>query len=114
MLYNLQQPRSLKKQLLRLLLLLLLVGVRGAGATKCPDGSEGLTKALYEAGNRAAYANVTCIPSGAFKEYEGAVNLPDGLKFLVSVEIEAFRYMTGKLTIAGNFPINPRWLVVAR
>lgn len=44
----------------------------------CPDGSEGLTQAVYESGNVTAWTSVTCVPGGEFREYAGAVILQGG------------------------------------
>ena len=77
------------------ILLLLLWGVGGAGADKCPDGPDGLTRALYEAGDPTAYATATCIPRREFNGYDGAVTLTNGMKFLISIEQWAFDGMTG-------------------
>lgn len=88
------------------LLALVAASARGAqGRPKCPDGSEGLTRALYEAGDRAQYANVTCIPPQAFKDYGGDVTLEGRFPFLKSIEKEAFWYMIGTLSVKGGFPL---------
>ena len=47
----------------------LLFSVRGVTAVLCPDGSAGLTKALYAGGDAAAYQDVTCIPDQEFSRY---------------------------------------------
>lgn len=41
----------------------------GLGYYYCPDGSAGLTKQLYEAGDPSKYADVTCIPEKEFDRY---------------------------------------------
>ena len=84
-------------------LLLLLFGVDGAKAATCPDGSAGLTRALYEGGDPAAYADVTCIPRNEFRAYEGDVVLK-GLALLTSIEATAFCLLNGRLTISGVYP----------
>lgn len=81
----------------------LLFSMRGASAALCPDDSAGLTKALYEAGNAAAYQDVTCIPDEEFKEYEKDVTL-NGLPSLKSIGEEAFERCVGRLTLNGEYP----------
>eukprot|EP00729_Bicosta_minor_P022438 gene22438-biopygen31389 len=71
--------------------------------TLCPDGSAGLTKALYEAGNVAAYQDVTCIPDGEFGGYTKDIELA-GLPLLKSIGEDAFRSVVGKLTFTGEYP----------
>ena len=88
----------------RVLLLLLLTRVAGAGAALCPDDSAGLTRALYESGDTTAIAAVTCIPRQEFKDYVGNVTLPAGMTKLKSFETLAFFLMTGKLTINIDAP----------
>lgn len=83
--------------------LLLLLSVAGAGAATCPDGTGGLTKALYDAGDPAAYAQVTCVPANEFSYYDGDVTLT-GLAMLEIFENHAFYKMTGVLTISGLYP----------
>eukprot|EP00729_Bicosta_minor_P032987 gene32987-biopygen7864 len=97
-------PHS-RRNLLQLprLPLLLLFSVGGAQADTCPDGSAGLTRALYEGGDPAAYANVTCIPREEFQTYEGDVVLK-GLAFLTSIEEQAFDEFKGTLAITGEYP----------
>eukprot|EP00729_Bicosta_minor_P000843 gene843-7315_t len=82
-----------------------------AGAYLCPDGSEGLTPALYETGN---YEQVQCILPGAFWDYNGDVTLDQGMPNLVSIGEYAFRVRyddsipqsySGTLTIGGSFPL---------
>eukprot|EP00729_Bicosta_minor_P032728 gene32728-biopygen27526 len=90
-------------QLTSLLPLLLLFSVIGAEAAPCPDGSAGLTTALYEGGDLAAYANVTCIPEREFEDYAGTVVLK-GLALLTSIETSAFNLFKGTLAITGEFP----------
>ena len=85
------------------LLLLLLFNVDSVKAATCPDGSAGLTRALYEGGDPTAYASVTCIPSKEFMNYEGNVELT-GLALLTSIESEAFDSFKGKLVISGDYP----------
>eukprot|EP00729_Bicosta_minor_P033103 gene33103-biopygen18655 len=75
----------------------------GAQADTCPDGSAGLTRALYEGGDPATYANVTCIPKEEFQDYEGSVVLK-GLALLTSIEEQAFYGIKGTLVIAGEYP----------
>lgn len=81
----------------------LLFGMRGATATLCPDGSAGLTKALYEAGNATAYQDVTCIPDGEFNSYARDVTL-NGLQSLKSIGEQAFEDYVGKFTFTGDYP----------
>lgn len=69
----------------------------------CPDGSAGLTRALYEAGP-AAYANASCVPKDGFKGYAKDVTLT-GSSFLKSFEQSAFHHMTGTLTLSGTYPL---------
>ena len=83
--------------------LLLLFSVGGAQADTCPGGSAGLTRALYEGGDPAAYANVTCIPRVEFQTYEGDVVLK-GLALLTSIEEQAFYEFKGTLDITGEYP----------
>eukprot|EP00729_Bicosta_minor_P021993 gene21993-biopygen13442 len=71
----------------------------------CPDGSDGFTQEVYEAGNPIKYANVTCIPAYAFQDYDGAVELDKGLAFLTSIGEQAFDSFPGRLTIKGSFPL---------
>ena len=85
--------------------LVVFVALEACGGAKCPDGSDGLTKALYEAGVPAAYKNVTCIPVNEFSYYEGNVKIEDGLKFLTSIEMGAFYHFKGTLTFKGSFPL---------
>eukprot|EP00729_Bicosta_minor_P033159 gene33159-biopygen15718 len=84
-------------------LLLLLFSVGGAEAASCPDGSAGLTRALYEGADPAAYANVTCIPEKEFDYYDGDVAL-SGLALLTSIEARAFYAFKGTLAITGEYP----------
>ena len=72
-------------------------------ALKCPDGSDGLTQSLYESGVPSDYADVTCIPENAFKQYAGDVSL-DGLSQLKSIERSAFESFKGKLRFSGSYP----------
>ena len=85
-------------------LLVAFILVAGATAEKCPDGSAGLTRQLYETGNPSQYADVTCIPSYEFQSYTGDVTLNEGLAFLNSIEDYAFHSFNGTLTISGRFP----------
>ena len=68
-------PRSRSAPANHVRRLLLLLSVAGAGAATCPDGTGGLTKALYDAGDPAAYAQVTCVPANEFSYYDGDVTL---------------------------------------
>ena len=81
----------------------LLFSVRGAMAALCPDGSDGLTKALYEAGDAAAYQDVTCIPAEEFSSYGKNITL-SGLPSLKSIGNHAFSSFGGKLTFTGEYP----------
>ena len=60
----------------------------------CPDGSEGLTQAVYESGNVTAWTSVTCVPGGEFREYAGAVILQgEDFTSLTGIQDRAFHYM---------------------
>ena len=60
----------------------------------CPDGSDGLTQAVYESGNVTAWMSVTCVPGGEFREYAGDVTLQGGdFGSLVGIQDRAFHYM---------------------
>ena len=71
---------------------------------RCPDGSDGLTKELYEAGDPSKYADVTCIPSKEFSGYKGDITLDRGFKRLLSIEYAAFSLVKGTITFTGSFP----------
>ena len=72
---------------LLLFLSLTNIGIAGAGQyAQCPDGSNGLTKTLYEAGDPSAYANVTCVPEQEFLFYLGDVTLTGGVRLLESLK----------------------------
>ena len=83
--------------------LLLLVG--GAAGELCPDGSTGLTKELYTAGDPSKYADVSCIPENEFFGYSGDVTLDGGLDKLISIGDSAFCSIKGTLIIKGRFPL---------
>ena len=85
-------------------LVLVLSCVGGARTAKCPDGTNGLTKELYEAGDPSVYADVTCVPESEFSKYNGDVYLT-GLQNLTSFEKWAFKSMSGKLFITGEYPL---------
>lgn len=69
-------------------------GYAGSG---CPDGTAGLTQAVYDAGRPF---DATCIPPEAFKGYEGDIELKDNdCKALERIEDSAFALMKGKITI---------------
>jgi hypothetical protein len=73
---------------------------------RCPDGSDGLTIELYEAGDPLQYVDVTCIPQKEFSSYNGDVTLTGGaFKRLQSIEYAAFSCIKGTLTITGTFPL---------
>ena len=71
---------------------------------RCPDGSNGLTKELYEAGDPSKYADVTCIPSKEFSGYKGDITLDRGFKRLLSIEYAALSLVKGMITFTGSFP----------
>ena len=88
---------------MELVVALLILCTQSPGA-KCPDGSAGLTRAVYEAGVLSAYANVTCIPKQEFLYYTGDISLRGmDLNALQSVEFQAFYAMEGKLTMVGGY-----------
>ena len=57
------------------MVLRLLLSLTIAEAALCPDGSAGLTRALYESGNVSAFDEVTCVPLDEFMDYQGDVVL---------------------------------------
>ena len=60
----------------------------------CPDGTPGLTRAVYESGNVTAWMSVTCVPGGEFQEYAAAVTLQGGdFGSLIGIQDRAFHYM---------------------
>lgn len=71
----------------------------------CPDdGTAGLTRAVYEAGNKTVWAAVTCVPKYEFSDYQNDVTL-DGQDFgsLQRIEEGAFSSVRSKLTITGTW-----------
>lgn len=71
----------------------------------CPDdGTAGLTRAVYEAGNKTVWAAVTCVPKYEFSDYQKDVTL-DGQDFgsLQRIEEGAFSSVRSKLTITGTW-----------
>lgn len=67
----------------------------------CPDGTDGLTRELYETGDPSKYANVTCIPKEEFKGYTGDVTLDRGMPYLERIGLKAFDTFKGKLVLSG-------------
>lgn len=68
-----------------------------AAVGKCVDGTDGLTDAVYKAGNAST---ATCVPEQAFYEYAGDVELTgNDCNALTRIEEYAFRSMLGKVTI---------------
>eukprot|EP00729_Bicosta_minor_P008893 gene8893-9020_t len=100
-------PTTLKRFLLLVLVVSTLLFEVAAGA-KCPDGTDGLTKALYEAGDPSKYAAVTCIPAREFYLYSGDIVIAEGLAYLTSVETYALARLSGTLIFKGNFPLLSR------
>ena len=88
-----------------LLLLLRFDGAQAGTYADCPDGSAGLTVALYAAGDPTAYADVTCIPQNEFQGYDSYVVLT-GLAFLSSIEENAFNWFSTNnlISITGAYP----------
>ena len=78
-----------------------------AGYSLCPDGSAGLTQALYEAGDSSKYANVTCIPLNAFRRTSNSKVELFGrlLPELTTIEQGAFDSFKGTLILSGSFPL---------
>ena len=103
----LEETVQISSTLKRLLLLALVVSTfvfEVAAGIKCPDGTDGLTKALYVAGDPSKYADVTCIPEKEFYSYKGGDVVIEGLAYLTSVEPYAFQF-SGKVIFKGNFPL---------
>ena len=70
----------------------------------CPDGSPGLTQAVYESGNKTAWSSATCVPQKAFAYYAGDLTLNGGdFDALVSIEASAFLDMSGTMRMTGAF-----------